>query len=899
MIGETILHYKIIEKLGEGGMGVVYKAQDTKLERIVALKLLPAHLLISEEDRSRFNREAKAAAALSHPNIATVFEINEYEDNPFIVMEYIEGKTLNNLLEKEMFKLKDVISISVQVAEGLKAAHSKNIVHRDIKCGNIILSKEGQAKILDFGLAKTNMSTKLTKLGSTLGTVAYMSPEQVIGGTVDHRTDLWSLGIVIFEMLTGRFPFAGEYDQAIFYNILNEQPAPLTSIRSGVPMSFEWIVNKLLAKNPDERYQNANDLIIDLKAVDLKGSGFSRTGQTVVSSIVKDKEQTVKTIKSTEEEKPKIKLVKRIIPAVSFLVVAVLAFLISWNLHPEEVKQVRKFQWSSDYDILVISPDGKKVAYYKGDKLYIRFLDKLDPVEVTSDKIISNIFWSPNSDYIAYFTGLGTEEKHQLRKVSVSGVDNVLVVNTGTNFFPRYWGVDDSILVTTWDNKGGNTLLKVPSSGGELKPIYGGDSSQCMIRGDLSHVMELPDGKSMLLSTNYNIGKNEIILQNGKKRTVLYRCSIENLIGRPVYSNSGHILFPLSNSNNTDIWAIPFDASSLKLKGSSFLVARNADQPSISNDGLLFYINRTNTGSGEQLVLLSRSGHFLKNISQPQLEIHSPAISPDGNVIATMSVEKNGSYDIWLHDIKKGIKSQLSFDIPQTWRPSWSSDGKEIVFQSGFFDSVDIYIQTINSRTSAKPLNHTKQNESAPFWSHDGRFILFSKSESQSDNKNDIWYLEMGKGNPPKQLFESRFDESFPYMSPDDKYVAFESDKSGQMEIYVTDFPKADHQWQVSFEGGVFPQWIGNEIFFVNPRLNELMSAKVKTNNGFQTENPIELFLADTAGVQLQWNPTVKYTVTKDGQNIITVKSLMGSVQSKMVLVENWSKEFKNKNEIK
>jgi serine/threonine protein kinase len=190
MTEEKILHYEVIEKLGEGGMGIVYKAKDTKLERIVALKLLPAHLLISEEDRSRFNREAKAAAALSHPNIATVFEINEFEDNPFIVMEYIEGKTLNSLLEKELFKLKDAISIAIQVAEGLKAAHSKNIVHRDIKCGNIIFSKEGQAKILDFGLAKTSMSTKLTKLGSTLGTVAYMSPEQVSGGTVDHRTDL-------------------------------------------------------------------------------------------------------------------------------------------------------------------------------------------------------------------------------------------------------------------------------------------------------------------------------------------------------------------------------------------------------------------------------------------------------------------------------------------------------------------------------------------------------------------------------------------------------------------------------------------------------------------------------------------------------------------------------------
>ncbi len=216
LVPSVISHYEIFEKLGEGGMGVVYKAHDTKLERTVAIKLLPARLLTSEDERSRFSREAKAAAALSHPNIATVFEINEYEGEPFIVMEYIEGKTLNDALEKELFKLKDAVSTAIQVAEGLKAAHSKNIVHRDIKSANILLSIDGTAKILDFGLAQTAMSTKLTKVGSTLGTVAYMSPEQISGEAVDHRTDLWSLGVVIFEMLTGRFPFSGDYPQAMF-----------------------------------------------------------------------------------------------------------------------------------------------------------------------------------------------------------------------------------------------------------------------------------------------------------------------------------------------------------------------------------------------------------------------------------------------------------------------------------------------------------------------------------------------------------------------------------------------------------------------------------------------------------------------------------------------------------
>ena len=899
MIGKTILHYKILEKLGEGGMGVVYKAQDTKLERTVALKLLPAHLLISEEDRSRFNREAKAAAALSHPNIATVFEINEFEDNPFIVMEYIEGKTLNSLLEKELFKLKDAISIAIQVAEGLKAAHSKNIVHRDIKCGNIILSKEGQAKILDFGLAKTNMSTKLTKLGSTLGTVAYMSPEQVTGGIVDHRTDLWSLGIVIFELLTGRFPFAGEYDQAIFYNILNEQPEPLTAIRSGVPMSLEWIVNKLLVKNPDERYQNANDLIIDLKAVDIKSSGFSRTGQTIVSSVQKSQEQQFKTQTGPKEKTPKTRFIKKTILPVSFFIVAVLAALITWNLHPEEVKQVRKFQWSSDYSFFELSPDGKKIVYSKGDVLWIRYLDKIDPIEIKTDEIISDVFWSPNSDYIAYFTGAGTTEAHELRKVSVNGVGNILIVKTGNNYYPRFWGTDDSILVTTWDNKGENTLLKVPSSGGELKPICGGDSSFSMIKGNLSNVLGLPDGKSLLISTNYGAGRNEIILQTEKKRTVLYTSSVENFIERPVYSGTGHILFPLITRNSSDIWAITFNASSLELTGSPFLVARNADRPSVSQTGMLLYEDRGITSNGEQLVLLSRSGQILKKIGPPQLDIYSPAVSPDGKKIATASSEENGEYNIWLYDIIKGTKSQLSYDVPQTWGSSWSPDSKKIVFASGFGENADIFEQEINSTASAKPFIHTEQSEGNPYWSANGQFILFIKTETKPTRQNDIWYLEMNKGSAPKRLLESKFNEDYPWFSPNGKFVSFMSDKSGQQEVYVTNFPAADKQWQVSFNGGIYPQWIGDEIFFVNRRSNELMVVKVKTDPDFQSGIPIKLFSADSAGIMLMNDNYLEYTITRDGKNIVAVKNLTGSAQEKLILVENWFEEFRNKSETK
>lgn len=890
MTGNTILHYKILEKLGEGGMGVVYKALDTKLERSVAIKLLPANLLSSEDDRSRFNREAKAAAALSNPNIATVYEINEYDGKPFIVMEYIEGKTINDLLEKEMFKLKDVVSIAVQVAEGLKAAHSKNIVHRDIKSGNILFSKDGQAKILDFGLAKTAMSTKLTKVGSTIGTVAYMSPEQISGETVDHRTDLWSLGVVIFEMLTNRYPFAGDYDQAIFYNIINEPPDPLTAIRSGVPMSLEWIVNKLLAKDPDERYQNANDLIIDLKAVDIKSSGFTRVSQTTVR---KETEHRATLQTSLKNDSQKNKFIKSVILVVSFLAVAILAGIISWNLHPETVKEVHKFQWSADYDNFIISPDGKKIAYSKNDKLWIRFLDKTDPVEIKNNKYISNVIWSPSSDYIAYFTGVGVTDDHQLRKVSVSGVGNVLITQTGSNYYPRFWGIDDSILVTTWDNKGANTLLKVPSSGGELKPIYEGKSSLSVINGNLSHVSDLPDGKSLLFSTNYDSTKNKIILQTDGDRKVLYSNSGEGFIDRFDYSNDGFILFPLKTPSGSDIWAIPFDASSLKKNGNVFLVARNADAPSTSKNGILSYRNFRGTNYGEQLILLSRTGQTLKQFNLSAISIWSPIVSPDGNKIACSIEEENGDYNIWIYDLIKTTSYQLTYDVPQTWGPTWSPDGKKIVFASGF-DSSDIYEQEINSTTQSKSLIETENDDGNPYWSRNGRFILYSRKESKSKADNDLWYIDTNNGQS-KKLFESRFNEDFPTMSPDGKFVAFQSDKSGQDEIWVTNFPQADKLWQVSFNGGNFPNWVGNEIFFTSPRRNELMVVKVKAGQEF--EAPKKLFSIDTTGILLRGAGInyLKYAVTNDGQGIIAVKNLAGSEEVKFVLVENWSEEFKNK----
>jgi len=283
--GTVISHYKIIKKIGSGGMGVVYKAQDTKLKRTVALKFLRPQALGSEEEKTRFVHEAQAAAALDHPNICTVYEIDEAEGHTFISMACIEGQSLKDRIASAPLKLDEVIDIAIQVASGLQEAHEKGIIHRDIKSANIMLTEKGQTKIMDFGLAKLAGGMQLTKTGTTMGTVAYMSPEQARGEEVDHQTDIWSLGVVLYEMVTGQMPFKGEHEQAVIYSILNSDPQPITGLRTGVPMELDRVIAKILGKSADERYPHINDILVDLRSL----------RKTLESEALKDQDATTKT----------------------------------------------------------------------------------------------------------------------------------------------------------------------------------------------------------------------------------------------------------------------------------------------------------------------------------------------------------------------------------------------------------------------------------------------------------------------------------------------------------------------------------------------------------------------------------------------------------------------------
>jgi len=487
MVGKNLSHYKILEELGRGGMGIVYKAEDTKLDRTVAIKVLPSAALASEDDRARFYREAKAAAQLHHPHIASVFEIDEAvpvgskDDDlrPFIAMEFIEGKTLDAKIKEGPFKLEDAVRIASEIASALEAAHKKDIVHRDIKSQNVMLTEDGAAKVLDFGLAQTAQSTKLTRMGSTLGTVAYMSPEQARGEEVDSRTDLWSLGAVIYEMIVGKSPFPGDYEQAVVYEILNQDPEPLTAVRTGVPMGLEWIVSKCLAKKADARYQTATDLIVDLENVDLDSPGMSR-----ISTTTKAVAQASSAAPGGRGAAEKSGRRAWLLPAV----LALIGMALGWYGHiaTEEAAVSNTRIYRIDVPGLgapiarpgiggaaQISPDGRKVAFVQNDTLFVRDMSTLESFPIIQDlPDISRIVWRPSSDALVAVT------RESVFRVNQDGSGRSLLYTFGaTEATGITWSEDGWIYLSVVSGFNNGELLQIPESGGAASVFKTPDSA--------------------------------------------------------------------------------------------------------------------------------------------------------------------------------------------------------------------------------------------------------------------------------------------------------------------------------------------------------------------------------------------------------------------------------------
>jgi serine/threonine protein kinase len=840
MTGSKILHYKIIEKLGEGGMGIVYKAEDTKLNREVAIKLLPSHLLVSDEDKSRFQREAKAAAALNHPNIATVHEINEYESTPFIVMEYVKGKTLNDNLKDKPFGINEAISIAIQVADGLKAAHAKDIVHRDIKSGNVLFSDDGHAKILDFGLAKTSMSTQLTKMGSTLGTVAYMSPEQVNGKEVDHRTDLWSLGVVIFEMITGRYPFAGDYDQAIFYSILNEVPEPLTGLRTGVPMSLEWIVNKLMAKDPAKRYQSAKDLIIDLKAVDLNATDMSRitTAKSAYKPSLANKSETL--IKATHWRRSVIWSVTFSIIISAFLI----GFFISYYLEPTSeplptikasINLPKKIKYMDDLGgNLAISPDGKLLAFSGIDstsrtKLWIRKLNSNESKILPGTDKARYPFWSKDSRSIAFFAD------GELKKINAAG-------GPVLSLAPTPFGRGGA-----WSNKGviifspavtDRNLFAIPASGGTMQQLTEFDSTSKSVP---RFPFFLPDGEHFLFSL--------LELEAKDPKTDVYLGSLGKFTPEKILGDAAHAVYRsgyLFFLRQGILMAQPFDPDKLSLMGDPVSLQGNINawMPrakadfSLSNNGILVY----SSGSAfrlTDLIWINSDGSESSIINISNL-LGRPVISPD----ETRIVYSEES-EIWVYNIISKLKTRLTFTGPGNNFPIWSTDGSIIYYHADIAgNKTNIFAKRADGLGESELISRNDNASSVAYYpqdvSPDGRYLLIIESTGFT-NAGELAIIDLNEAQRPIPIEKIGITATEARFSPNGDWLIFNSGASNE-NIFIRAFNNKIGKWQITEGGANNPFWLKERIIYWSKSSDRYESIKISFDSSvpnFSSPEPL------------------------------------------------------------
>ena len=676
MVGQTISHYKIIVKLGEGGMGVVYKAEDTRLDRPVALKFLASHLLEDQEARRRFTREAKAAAALDHPNICTIHEIDEAAGQTFLAMAYVEGRTVQDKVKERPLKIEEALDIAMQSAGGLQAAHKKGVVHRDIKSANLMVTPEGNVKIMDFGLAQLAEHSQLTKTATILGTPAYMSPEQARRERADLRADIWSLGVVIYEMVTGRLPFEGERQEAVLYAIGNEEPEPITALRAGLPMELERIVAKSLAKDREDRYQHVEDMLVDLRRLSKELSSGGSAGSP--ASVGAEHAAPHGVGPTTAARGPRSlasgssggnRRVGAWAPWLLFAAaLAVILVMALWSEPAPEIP-LRRFSFTVDPDLryAVISPNGRHIVYQRGGvlatqaRLWVRDLDRDEPRELGEG---ASPFWSPDSEYVGFFTG------EELRKVPIEGGPALRVCALPTS---EPFGFPSG----TWSPEGerilfniGQGLHEVSSAGGTPKLLLGPQNDR---RWGL-RMFPAASGSSLVLFGRGSYGEDQDLvihdLESGDEEVPAR--------GRdPFVSAGGHVLY---SSRNSGILALPFVSQTAKATGEPFAVTARGRFPSVANDGTLVYLEQGETRNST-VVSRDREGRKLETLGQTAGPIASVSRSPNGDLVA---VEPNveGNLDVWVVEVARAVPTRFTFGRNNDGMAVWSPNGNRIAFFS-------------------------------------------------------------------------------------------------------------------------------------------------------------------------------------------------------------------------
>jgi Tol biopolymer transport system component len=895
--GQTLLHYRIVDKLGEGGMGVVWKATDTTLDRDVAIKILPDALAQDPERLARFEREAKSLAALNHPNIAAIHSVHEAPSDQgsvrFLAMELVPGEDLSERLERGPIPIDEALEILGQIATGLDAAHVAGLVHRDLKPANVKLTADHKVKILDFGLAKAwggdgasasadpslspTMTSAGTMAGMILGTAAYMSPEQARGYAVDQRADVWALGVIFYEMLTGRRLFEGETVSDILAGVLKTDP-DFDHLPSATPPAARRLLRRCLARDPQQRLHHMGDARLEIEEARLEpaptAEGDAISAPTKASS---GRERIAWVV----------------------VVLALLAVLVAAVLRPGSTPEPPRVQSTlmppDGWDFapgppLAVSRDGRQVAfvaYPRSDNeeaaagsvgIWVRDLSSTESRRLADADTDSNPFWSHDGRWIGFYAN------GMLNKIEADG-GPVIPICEATNGRGGTWNEAGTIVFQRAWNEG---LMTVPAGGGTAQPLTTLDKERFHIAHRWPRF--LPDGRHFLffvvsttnpLTSEYSgiyIGS----LDSDRTQFLLKTES------RAVYA-AGHLLYRAGST----LMAHPFDVSKLGFTGDPFPVASDVPGGAISWGGAQFGASeaevlvhlRGTQSSNTVLTWRDHDGNALETIGEPD-NYWSPALSHDGSRLA-VEIGTDAS-DVWIFDLERESRTRFTFETASDRHPLWSPDDGRLAYSSAQKAEGEIWVRPTSGQGDARLVFTAGTSIALTDWSNDGRLILFDYQQLVGDDDLDIWALDM-ETLEARAYVSGRFSQGEARLSPDGRWVAYSSDESGKNEVYVQGFPQADGRWMVSNDGGArgayTPVWgdDGRELFY--KRGNSVLAIPLTPGAGFAfgTPRPIfDLIVKSGAGSRL--------VVTDDGQRILC-NELPPADPSKSGarLIQNWS----------
>jgi eukaryotic-like serine/threonine-protein kinase len=874
--GTRLGPYELVAPVGAGGMGEVYRAKDTRLDRTVAVKVLPAHLSSSAESRQRFEREAKTISQLSHPHICALYDVGNQDGVEFLVMEYLEGETLSDRLLKGPLEFDQVLRFGIEIADALDKAHRQGIVHRDLKPGNVMITKSG-VKLLDFGLAKavapasrtsgssltalpTQAGSNLTQEGTILGTFQYMAPEQLEGKEADARTDIFAFGCVLYETATGRKAFSGKSQASLISSIMGSQPPAVSAVAPMTPPAFDRVVRTCLAKDPDDRWQTAHDVMLELTWVAEGGSAAGLPAPVIAKR--KNRERLAWAAAA-------------ILGSVAAL--AVFGYLRRTPKPPEAVRASILPPQGTIFDPIdgpvAASPDGRQVVFTAKDEdgsgsVWVRSLGSLESRKLEGTKDAYDPFWSLDGRFVGY----GSQDGLFKFEVPAGPPQKIADMADGRGCA---WNRDNVIL---FEKTGATPIFRVSASGGPVEQVTTLDKS----RGETGHWRPqfLPGGRRFLYLARAEPAQNSGIyvgsLDSKDRKRIL------DLDLPAQFAEPGYLLFIRGNV----LMAQPFDTKALRVSGEPAVVGRNVQYVatwgssafSASENGVLAY--QGPSPAARQLAWFDRSGGRVATLGPDAEYREDPRISPDGSRVAvTRTDPTTRSADIWIFDVSRGIGSRSTFDAARESSPVWSADGKRLFFSSNKAGIGDLYEKAASGAGSETLLLKSDLWKEPLDVSPDGRWLAFSVGDPRT--KSDIWLLSLSGDRKASPLIATPFSENNARFSPDGRWLAYDSDETGKNEVFVQPFPPTGEKWQVSTSGGTSPRWstAGRElVYFELPDKRKLV--QIRTAPSFQASVPTDLISTP--------HPQGS-DVTRDGQRMLVNLPAAEVAPNPMTLVLNWT----------